>query len=514
MAIEVTSRHPGYLCLPLAALFVLGCPPSDDGAFPCLDDRACADDQFCQGESDAVEGVCGGGADADGDDVAAEQDCDDTDATTFPDAAELCDGDDNDCDSGTEAPGGESDADGDGFLGCAGCEEADVLCGDCDDSDAAANGSDADGDGSSTCDGDCDDTDDDNYPGNSEACDGRDNDCDGTPAANEADADADGYMICEDDCDDGEAGVSPVAQEVCGNPVDENCDGSDERCWLDVAVAEGVTCGLTEQGSALCWGWSDWVDDLEEEPAGPFVALAVSRHRRACALRPDGSVSCWDANGTTIPDGSGPFETICAGDDFACGLAADGLAACWPDQNWSEYPQPVEPLAELDCSADQVCGVAADGQLVCWGDDAYGTISEAPAGGDWVDVAPSHDASCGVRADGEAECWSDLDVWEDVTPPAGPFCAIDVSTSGGGGLGPVCAVRGDPGAPCSGGSVMCWADPIGASPPAGGDLVKVVVSWGATWAGRPGPHACGITSTNLLRCWGGIDGPQLYPPAL
>jgi hypothetical protein len=38
---------------------------------------------------------------------------------------------------------------------------------------------DGDGDGVSECQGDCDDTDGDNFPGNPEVCDGKDNDCDG-----------------------------------------------------------------------------------------------------------------------------------------------------------------------------------------------------------------------------------------------------------------------------------------------------------------------------------------------
>ena len=497
------------------ALVLCGCPPGDEGTdYPCQIDEHCEAGDFCQGEIEGgADGVCVEGTDADGDDSKAGVDCDDSDASSYPGAPELCDGVDNDCDPETEAAGGESDADGDDFLGCSDCEEG-VLCGDCDDEDPAANGSDADGDGFSTCQKDCDDADEDRFPGNDEVCDGQDNDCDGSPAANEADKDSDGYMICEDDCDDGDGAISPVGAEVCGNSIDENCDGDEERCWLDVAVVSGVTCGVTEPGAALCWGWADWVEDLEEEPAGPFGAIALSRHRRACATHVDGAVSCWDANGTTIPGAAGPYESVCTGDTFTCGLDSDGLPACWPEQTGWEYPMPSEELQQLDCSATQVCGVGVDGQLHCWGDDGYGSVSEAPIGTGFAAAAASRDASCAVRSDGEVECWSDLDVWEDVTTPSGPFCSIDISTSGGGGLGPVCAVRGDPGEPCAGGAAVCWADSLGASPPAGEEFVKVVVAWGSSFTGDPGPHACGLTPSGLIRCWGGIEGPQLHPPAL
>lgn len=60
---------------------------------------------------------------------------------------------------------------------------------------------DADGDGVSECDDDCDDSDADRFPGNPERCDGLDQDCAGTEA-DEADDDGDGYLACEP-CDGG-----------------------------------------------------------------------------------------------------------------------------------------------------------------------------------------------------------------------------------------------------------------------------------------------------------------------
>ena len=78
---------------------------------------------------------------------------------------------------------------------------------------------------------DCNDDDDTVYPGATELCDGKDNDCvDGVPA-NEADADSDGFRICGGDCDDTNAAINPGADEVCGNGIDDNCDGQiDEGC--------------------------------------------------------------------------------------------------------------------------------------------------------------------------------------------------------------------------------------------------------------------------------------------
>jgi hypothetical protein len=58
---------------------------------------------------------------------------------------------------------------------------------------------DADGDGWTPNEGDCDDSDDTVYPGAEELCDGKDNDCDGVSDA-DFDADSDGVADCEDYC--------------------------------------------------------------------------------------------------------------------------------------------------------------------------------------------------------------------------------------------------------------------------------------------------------------------------
>jgi hypothetical protein len=105
--------------------------------------------------------------DRDGDGVACDVDCDDTDATVFPGAPDACDGRDQDCDQATPD---ESDGDADGAPACDDCNDADPTrhpgatetCGDgvdqdCDGADASCgddNGATNGGDNGSTDDGD------------------------------------------------------------------------------------------------------------------------------------------------------------------------------------------------------------------------------------------------------------------------------------------------------------------------------------------------------------------------
>ena len=96
-------------------------------------------------------------------------DCNDANGTVHQGATEVCDGLDNDCDG--DVDGGAVDAvvyfldiDGDGYGGqsyseCTPPTDAMYVGGDCNDTDAAQNLNDVDGDGFSSCDGDCDDAD-------------------------------------------------------------------------------------------------------------------------------------------------------------------------------------------------------------------------------------------------------------------------------------------------------------------------------------------------------------------
>ena len=46
----------------------------------------------------------------------------------------------------------------------------------------------------------------------------------------EVDNDGDGYKVSEGDCNDDDATVHPFANEICGDGIDQNCDGKDLDC--------------------------------------------------------------------------------------------------------------------------------------------------------------------------------------------------------------------------------------------------------------------------------------------
>ncbi len=224
-------------------------------------------------------------------------------------------------------------------------EDEDGLT-DCEDPDCGAEVAciDADGDGYSPADGDCDDGDPLVSPGIEEICgDTVDNDCDGLVDTIRwyIDRDGDGHGTPEivfescgevvgfsrlgDDCDDGDAGISPSAEEVCDG-VDNNCiDGVDE-----VGAVDGV------------WAFYDRDGDGFGDPDAPISI---------CGPTPgivDNGTDCDDGEAAVYPGApDAPYDGVdadCGGDDDfdadGDGFASDdyetmtasatpAISACW-----------------------------------------------------------------------------------------------------------------------------------------------------------------------------------------
>ncbi len=166
----------------------------------------------------------GDAIDADGDGFSIDEDCDDDDELINPDAEELCDGVDNNCDgevdedSATDATLWYLDADDDGY----GVDTDTLLA--CEQPTGYVD-----------LDGDCDDANTSFHPGAEEedCTDPNDYNCDGSVGY--ADEDEDGYAACED-CDDSESTTYPGATEYCDG-INNDCDAeTDEDDAVDVST--------------------------------------------------------------------------------------------------------------------------------------------------------------------------------------------------------------------------------------------------------------------------------------
>ncbi len=208
----------------------------------------------CSDKGDDSSGEANAGADADADGFAVPDDCDDDDALVHPEAAESCDGLDNDCDGNVDDDPVDGhtyfqDDDGDGYGAGAGVTSCEPVAGsaengdDCDDAQSEVSPAATEVCDDLDVDEDCDalvDDEDDSVDASSGSILYADSDGDGfgDPAVStNACAAIAGYVATADDCDDANSAVNPDATEVCDDGVDNNCDPTD--CAWSGEMSEG-----------------------------------------------------------------------------------------------------------------------------------------------------------------------------------------------------------------------------------------------------------------------------------
>jgi len=212
---------------------------------------------------------------------------------------------------------------------------------------------DADGDGWTRAEGDCDDADPATWPGAEEVvADGRDQDCNGGDAC-WRDSDQDGWgaaparasvdLDCEDvsesanrddcdDCDDQDDSVHPEAAEVIADGRDQDCDGR-EACYQD-ADGDGfgapTTIGSADLDCADPGEADDGTDCLDEGPqaAATWPGAAPSDSASACMQDADG-----DTWGAAVPHGAATPGTDCDDADPATWPGAEERCGDGLDQD-------------------------------------------------------------------------------------------------------------------------------------------------------------------------------------
>ena len=431
--------------------------------------------------TDPVDYNCDGSvgyADVDGDGTPACEDCDDTNPTVNPYAAEICnDGVDDDCDGEGDEAGavGEqiwfADADGDlhgdpssTVTACDAPEGYVETATDCDDDSAAAN------------------------PSGAEVCDGLDNDCDGIVDGPEpiggtlmyADGDGDGFgssavslTVCTPiegfvletgDCDDGDALAYPGGSEVCDS-IDNDCDGEIDEDLLSTFFADpdGDGYGLeavTMDACATPDGYAAMAGDCDESeptafPGGTEVCDGIDNDCNGEAdeglgltyyldIDSDGygdadavTIACSFPEGHTMIAGdcapldaaiSPAADEVCDGIDNDCDSAIDdadssvdfsGITPWYADLDGDGYGDPSSPLSACDPGDDYVTDDSdCDDSDV----DAYPGAAEV-----WYDgVDQDCDGGSDYDADGDGydtvesggddEDDSDPDCWADCLP--------------------------------------------------------------------------------------------------
>ena len=384
-----------------------------------------------------------------------------------------------------------------------------------------------------------------------------------------------GAVSCWGDTGQGQLGNGP-SRYIYASPVPLAVVGIEDG--IDIATGGDHSCALREDGTISCWGANRYgqlgnrqsADDSTNNRANSSVPVKVegitdataiaTGAEHSCALREDGTISCWGANrygqlgnGRNGEDAtsSAPVEVegitdataIATGAEHSCALREDSTISCWGNnwhgqlgngtENSSSLPVGVEGITDatdIATGENHSCALHQNGTISCWGANRYGQLGNRQSGENAnssvpVRVAGITDAtaisassgSCALREDDTISCWGasdfgaqgDEQIGEDadsseVVQVAGITNASAVTTSSSHS----CALRQD-------GRIFCWGisqsgrlgngkSGFNVSGPA-----EVIGITDATAVAAGALHTCALHRTGAISCWGRNNDGQL-----
>ena len=169
------------------------------------------------------------------------------------------------------------------------------------------------------------------------------------------------------------------------------CVRTDIRCWGSneyrqasppdetlVSISGGTihTCGLSQDGSAVCWG-NDEAGQASPPSGETFVSITAGSFH-TCGLRENGSHICWGAveldaaASQSLPGEDERFVQISSGGLQTCGLREDGTHVCWQYKPAGEISESVGERGLIDRTISAITTgrrftrLDVDGVPLCW----------------------------------------------------------------------------------------------------------------------------------------------------
>ncbi len=360
----------------------------------------------------------------------------------------------------------------------------------------------------------------------------------------------------------GQLGNGTVA--VSGTPMDVMGLSSD----VGVVSAGGQhTCVLTRAGGAKCWGYGvfgelgngaavDYAIPVAVSGLSSGVAAISVGGSHSCALTGVGNVVCWGnnaflqlGNGTTTDSGI-PVEVVAlnggvrssdAAWNHTCALTRAGGVKCWGYNgsgqlgdgatSWgSGTPTDVVGLSDVSAvsaGGEHTCALTRAGGVKCWGGNWAGQLGDGsttnsviPAeviglSSGAIAISAGWQHTCALIDAGGVKCWG-----TNVVGHLGSGTASDSSTpvdvAGlNGGIGAVSAGGYHACALTRTGGVKCWGRNFdgqlgdGTTFDSSTPVDVIGLSSGVVAIGTGGAHTCAITVFGGVKCWGSNGYGQL-----
>lgn len=414
---------------------------------------------------------------------------------------------------------------------------------------------------------DCDDECETCFPGGTEVCDERDNDCDGVSdegvqSTFHRDMDGDtfgdptmsvqtceapeGYVDNDDDCNDACAVCRPGGTEVCEGSLDENCSmGVDEGCactnGMMRACPGGTDVGACVAGTQTClagaWGacmgavgpiaeTCDGVDnDCDTIPDNGSAAASCGSASRATGVGCSGGSCFVSSCSTGYRDCDGMFANGC---EAQLGTVSACLA-CGDVCGWDCEAAGCNDAVRMSAGAFHTCAVRESGTAVCWGRNIDGALGDGTIIDRSVatpvrtlvgitELAAGGNHTCARAAGGSVACWgSNLQgqIGDGTnTRRTSPVTIGSLSSvvSVAAGDQHTCVARND-------GSALCWGSnsngQVGDGTTTNRNAPVPVVDrrlrdiTGVVQVASGSRHSCALLSSGAVRCWGSNSVGQL-----
>lgn len=245
---------------------------------------------------------------------------------------------------------------------------------------------------------------------------------------------------------------------------------SSSSSFVSVSVGEAHSCGLRIDKTITCWGNN--LSGQADNPEGTFAALSAGKDY-SCGLHTDSTIRCWGGSysqkpernrdgftyqtsntgntATTIVEGN--FKAVAADGNGlrTCAVRTDGTTTCWDNTTLTQADTPngtfntvhagtyvcdtnVAGCRELITVFNTVhvdtyvCGLHTDSTIHCWKYRENGGLEVLTSPeGEFKTLSTGYEYACAMHTDNTIRCWKPTNPQQAVHTPAGQFTAVSIA---------------------------------------------------------------------------------------